>query len=289
MKDKLFFKISLAEWSLHKSLFSNEMDNLAFPSIAITKFGIKAVEYVNQFFKDKATNMKYLSELKRRAEDVGVANVLIMCDEEGELASAVSSERKRAIENHFKWIEAAKFLGCSSVRVNCFGAGSADEMANASTDSLRTLCEFALPLQINVVVENHGGFSSDGMWLSKVISNVGMENCGTLPDFGNFCIRHEKIGDWKTPCLEAYDRYQGVAELMPYAKGVSAKASDFDEYGNCIETDFHKMLSIVQAAGYSGYVGIEYSEGTLSEEEGIKATKNLLEKVGEALRPTDQN
>jgi hydroxypyruvate isomerase len=282
MKSGLFFKISLAEWSLHHALFAGELDNLEFPSVAANTFDIHAVEYVNQFFKDKAKNARYLSELKTRAEDAGVTNVLIMCDGEGELASMNSNVRRQGVENHFKWIDAARFLGCSAVRVNCFGEGSAEDMAKASTDSLRKLCEYALPLNINVTVENHGGFSSNGMWLSNIISNVGMDNCGTLPDFGNFCIRHEKPGVWETPCLEEYDRYKGVTELMPLAKGVSAKASNFDGQGNCIETDYYKMLAIVKQAGYSGHVGIEYSGGNLSEEEGIRATKKLLEKLGRA-------
>jgi sugar phosphate isomerase/epimerase len=283
MTPKLFFKISLAQWSLHRALFAREMDNLDFPAVAKNQFGIDAVEYVNQFFMDKATDMRYLIELKKHADDVGVTNVLIMCDGEGELASPDDTQRAKSIDNHFKWIDAAKFLGCSGVRVNCFGQGSAEEMAQASMESLRKLCEYARPMGINVMVENHGGFSSNGLWLSNVISNVRMDNCGTLPDFGNFCIRHETPGVWETPCLEAYDRYKGVAELMPHAKGVSAKAMDFDGEGNCAETNYERMISIVRESGYVGYVGIEYAGSALSEAEGIRATKMLLERVGRAV------
>jgi hydroxypyruvate isomerase len=282
MPIQLPFKISLAQWSLHKTLFANQLDNLDFPEKSIKEFGINAVEYVNQFFMDKATNKQYLTELKNRAEDVGVTNVLIMCDNEGELASRNRNNRTQAVENHFKWIEAANFLGCGAVRVNCFGQGTANEMAKASIESLRKLSEYALPLGINVVVENHGGFSSNGLWLASVITNVGMENCGTLPDFGNFCMQYETPSDWTTPCLQEYDRYKGVAELMPFAKGVSAKAMDFDSQGNCIETDYNKMISILKKFDYSGFVGIEYGGSNLSEPDGIKATKKLLEKVGVA-------
>ena len=280
---KLFFKISLAEWSLHNALFAKELDHLDFPAKAKNEFGIAAVEYVNQFFMDKANNIAYLTELNKRAADADVTNVLIMVDGEGEMASPDVKTRMQAIENHYKWVEAAKFLGCESIRVNCFGGVTAGEAAKASAESLRKLSEFALPLAINICVENHGGFSSNGQWLVGVMNAVDMPNCGTLPDFGNFCIRHEKEGDWKSTCLEEYDRYQGVEEMMPFAKGVSAKTTDFDAQGNCAETDYVRMMAIVKAAGYTGHVGIEYSYGKLSEPDGIKATKELLERVGRVL------
>ena len=253
----LFFKISLAEWSLHNALFAKEFDNLQFPAKAKNEFGISAVEYVNQFFMDKAKDNAYLTELSKRAADVGVTNVLIMVDGEGEMANPDAKTRLKAVENHYKWVEAAKFLGCHTIRVNCFGGITADESAKASAESLRKLSEFAQPLSINVCVENHGGFSSDGLWLTGVMKAVGMPNCGTLPDFGNFCVRREKGDQWESPCVEEYDRYKGVEEMMPYAKGVSAKATGFDAEGNCTETDYMKMMAIVKAAGYSGHVGIE--------------------------------
>lgn len=274
-----FFKISLAEWSLHKALYAKEFTNLDFPAKAKNDFGISAVEYVNSFFKDKANDTAYLTDLKTRCDDLGVTSVLIMCDGEGEMANLDAKKRQEAVENHFKWVEAAKFLGCHSIRVNCFGIGTAEEVAKAGTDGLRKLSEFAQPLGINVIVENHGGYSSDGKWLSGVIRAVGLPNCGTLPDFGNFCVRREKGDMWESPCVEMYDRYLGVEELMPFAKGVSAKANNFDAEGNCIETDYVKMLPLVKAAGYTGYIGIEYEGSELSEPDGIKATKRLLEKV----------
>jgi sugar phosphate isomerase/epimerase len=276
---QLFFTISLAEWSLHKMLFDKKLDNLDFPAKAKNDFGISAVEYVNQFFVDKAKDTTYLTELKKRCDDNGVTSVLIMCDGEGEMADLDAKKRMKAVENHYKWVEAAKFLGCHSIRVNCFGIGTEEEVANAGTDGLRKLSEFAQPFGINVIVENHGGYSSKGTWLANVISNVGLPNCGTLPDFGNFCVRREKGDMWESPCVEEYDRYKGVEEMMPFAKGVSAKAYGFDANGNCIETDYARMLPIVKKAGYTGHIGIEY-EGSLSEEEGIRATKALLERAG---------
>ena len=274
------FKISLAEWSLHKALFAKEFDNLEFPAKAKNEFGISAVEYVNQFFMDKAKDNTYLTELKKRADDVGVTNVLIMCDGEGEMADLDEKKRMLAVENHYKWVEAAKFLGCHSIRVNCFGIGTAEEVAKAGADGLRKLSEFAQPFGINVIVENHGSYSSNGQWLAGVMREVGMSNCGTLPDFGNFCIKRDGGQVWEGNCIEEYDRYKGVEEMMPFAKGVSAKSGNFDEQGNCTDTDYARMLAIVKAAGYTGHIGIEYEGSVLSEADGIKATKALLERVG---------
>src|SRR5690554_3174413 len=252
-KKKMFFDISLAQWSLHKTLFAGKMDNLDFPEVAAKTYGIHAVEYVNQFFKDKANDQVYLKELKKRAKDNKVKNVLIMIDGEGNLGAASDQERKTAVENHYKWVEAAKFLGCHAIRVNAAGKGTPDEVKQAAVDGLGRLSEFA---------------SSHGDWLSAVLKEVGMKNCGSLPDFGNFY---------------EYDRYQGVTDLMPYAKGVSAKSHDFEANGDESKIDYRKMLTIVKDAGYKGYVGIEYEGSNLSEEEGIKKTKILLEKVGAEL------
>lgn len=272
---ELFFKISLAEWSLHKALFADEMTNLDFPVMAKKDFGIDAVEYVNIFFKDKAEDAAYLSQLNTICSDNGVSNVLIMCDGEGNLGDADEAKRIEAVENHYKWVEAAKTLGCHSIRVNARGTGTAEEVAAAAIDGLGRLSEFAKDFDINVIVENHGGVSSDGKWLSNVISLVGMANCGTLPDFGNFCIESGEDG-----CIKEYDRYLGVKELMPFAKGVSAKSHDFDENGNETHTDYTKMLKIVKEAGYRGHIGIEYEGAEDPENVGIMKTKALLEKVG---------
>jgi len=279
----LFFTISLAQWSLNKSLFANKITNLDFPAIAKNTYGISVVEYVNQFFKDKAKDEKYLAELMKRCADNGVKNHLIMCDGEGNLGDLDAKTRMQAVENHYKWVDAAKYLGCTSIRVNAFGKGSETEVQKAAIESLTKLGEFASKSGINVIVENHGSYTSNGEWLATLMKGVGMNNVGTLPDFGNFCIRREGGELWGTKCIEEYDRYKGVAEMMPYAKGVSAKAHDFDEQGNCIETDYTKMLKIVKDAGFTGYIGIEYEGEKLSEEEGIQKTKALLERVGVAV------
>lgn len=269
------FKISLAEWSLHRTLRdkSKNLTNLDFPRITKQEFGIDAVEYVNQFFKDKAKDDKYLAELKQRCNDEGVKSLLIMVDGEGRLGAASSEERKKAVENHYQWVDAAKSLGCHSIRVNAGSSGSYEEQQKLAADGLRSLSEYAKPHGLNVIVENHGGLSSNGAWLAGVITKVGMDNCGTLPDFGNFNIGGGKI----------YDRYKGVSELMPYAKAVSAKSHNFDDKGNETHTDYLKMMKIVIEAGYNGYVGVEYEGSKLSEYDGVKATKKLLEAVREKL------
>lgn len=282
----LFFKISLAEWSFHKALFAGKMTNLDFAQKAKQDYGITGVEYVNQFFKDKAKDKAYLTDLKKRADDNDVTSVLIMCDGEGELGDLNEKLRKQAVENHYKWVEAAQFLGCHSIRVNAAGTGTAAEVSKAAIDGLGRLTDFAKDFNIGVIVENHGGYSSDGIWLSDVMKGVNKPGCGTLPDFGNFCINRTKPENdtpeaWaKTTCLEEYDRYKGVTELMPFAKGVSAKTHEFDAGGNSIETDYRKMLKIVKDAGYTGFIGIEYEGEKDDEATGIRKTLELLKKAG---------
>ena len=262
------FKISLAEWSLNKALFGKKLDHLDFPKTARNDYGIDAIELVNQFFMKKAKDQKYLAEFKRRAGDEGVKVLLIMCDDEGELGDANEKKRIQAVENHYKWAGAAKFFGCHSIRVNAYSKGTPDEQRERAADGLHRLAEFGGKLGLNVIVENHGGISSHGDWLTSVIKKVNLPNCGTLPDFGNF---------------QDYDRYKAVAEMMPFAKAVSAKSNDFDAQGDCVETDYRRMMKIVLDAGYHGHCGIEYEGEKMSEPDGIRATKKLLEKVREEL------
>jgi len=266
------FKISLAQWSWHKRLFGRaepKLDNLDFAKEAHA-LGIETVEYVNIFFMDKANDTKYLAEMKKRAEDLGVKSLMIMCDDEGSLGDPDPNRRSQAVSNHHKWVHAAKYLGCHSIRVNAYSKGSDDEQQKLAADGLRRLSEYAAEHDINVTVENHGGLSSDGQWLTGVIKKVDLPNCGTLPDFGNF-----------PPETDIYD---AVEMLMPYAKSVSAKSYDFDDKGDETKIDYYRMMKIVLDAGYNGYVGIEYEGERLSETDGIVATKKLLEKIRERLR-----
>jgi sugar phosphate isomerase/epimerase len=267
------FSISLAEWSLHRTLSSGALDNLDFPRVAMEEYGIGGVEYVNSFFKEKAEDQAYLTDLRMRCTDHGVRSLLIMCDGEGAIGDPDPAARTQAVENHYRWVEAARFLGCHSIRVNAQSAGTPDEQRELAADGLRRLAEFAAGHEVNVLVENHGGLSSNGAWLSSVMRAVDHPRCGTLPDFGNFQLAEN---EW-------YDRYQGVEELMPFAKAVSAKSHVFDESGNEREMDFLRLLRIVLESGYRGFVGIEYEGTELGEPEGIRATKALLERVRSAL------
>lgn len=269
------FSISLAQWSLHKMLYAGELTNLDFPAYAKDTVGVDAIEFVNGFFKDKPRDAAYMAELKQRSADAGVKCLLIMCDGEGNLGDPDDAKRAEAVQNHVKWLEAAKGLGCSAIRVNAASAGTFEEQQKLAADGLRSLCELAEPFGLSVLVENHGGWSSHGAWLAGVMRMVDHELVGTLPDFGNFCMDWSRQDDpeaW-------YDRYQGVDELMPYAKAVSAKSYEFDDDGNEVRTDYRRMMKIVAAAGYAGYVGIEWEGGGLSELEGVLKTKRLLETI----------
>lgn len=294
--NNLFFKISLAQWSLHRAIFGASIERgwdymtqlfqtdpqavfqgsvkpLDFPRIARQEYGFDAVEYVTLFYPGTTgASDAHIKELKNSSDQEGVRNVLMMVDQEGALGDPDPQARQKAIENHYKWVECAAFLGCHSIRVNAQSQGTWEEQHDLAADGLRRLSEHAQASGINVIVENHGGLSSNGEWLASVISSVNMENCGTLPDFGNFRISDD----------ETFDTYKGVELLMPFAKGVSAKSYDFDAEGNETRLDYQRLLDIVKNAGYTDYIGVEYEGSRLSEAEGIRATRDLLIKLGAA-------
>ncbi len=286
----LFFKISLAQWSLHKAIYDKTIDPLDFAKKA-RELGFDGIEYVSGLYRNELTKDEdpkvamenLLKTLKANSEEHNVENVLIMVDGEGNLASLDEKERAQSVENHKKWVDAAAYLGCHSIRVNAHGEGSAEDVAEAAIKALGELADYAKEQNINVIVENHGGYTSNGAWLSDVMTRIGRDNCGTLPDFGNFCQtkNYGSINDEN--CKEAYDIYKGVKELMPFAKGVSAKSYDFDADGNQPKIDYVKMLQIVKDAGYKGYIGVEYEGSNLDEIAGIIATKNLMIKAGTKL------
>lgn len=268
------FKISLAEWSLNRAIFSGRIDHLDFAAFA-RDVDIDAVEYVNQFFMDKATDPVYLQQMKQRADDAGVRSLLIMCDSEGALGHPDESERMQAVENHKKWVEAAAFLGCHSIRVNGYTPGVEDfqESMALVADGLRRLCEFADEYGQNVIIENHGGLSSNGAWLAAVIELADHDRAGTMPDFGNFRIREG----------ESYDSYHGVAQLMPYAPAVSVKPTAWDAHGGRHPLDYVRMMRIVLDAGYRGYCGIEHGREN-EEAEAVREVKDDLEKARHVLQ-----
>lgn len=285
-----FFKLSLAQWSLNPMISSGELDAMDFAQKA-SELGFEGIEYVTGYYssmiKDaddpEAALQNVLEELKARSEEYNVENVLIMVDGEGSLASNSEEERNQAVENHKKWVDAAEFLGAHSIRVNLFGSTEPEEWKANATDGLRKLSEYAAQKNINVLVENHGQLSSHAGYLAEVMEEVNLPNCGTLPDFGNFCIRRESGAQWSGNCAEEYPIYQGIEEMMPYAKAVSAKSYDFDETGQETKLDYERILKMVKDAGYTGYVGVEYEGSRLSSEEGILATKELLIEEGSKL------
>ena len=270
------FQISLAQWSLHKALFAKEMTNLEFPVRARDAFGIGAVEYVNSFMKEESKDPRYVAELKGICDSEGINSVLIMCDGEGRLGDPDDAARQTAVENHYRWVEIAKELGCHSIRVNASSEGDWNTQLGLAADGLRRLTEFGAQAEINVIVENHGGISSNGKWLSEVMRTVNHPRCGTLPDFGNFNMGEE---------MGVYDMYMGIEELMPFAKSVSAKSHNFDEDGNERDKDYMRILRSVLTAGYRGYIGVEYEGSEVSEAEGITLTKTLLERCRTTLTP----
>ncbi len=291
-------RISLAQWSLHRRFFGKSLeagfgqlfgtlmsdpdsalqgeDPLNYPQIAREEFGLDAVEYVNTFYLSRAGDEAYLGELAQRASDSGVSSRLIMCDLLGSLGAPDATERAEAIESHRPWLSAAEQLGCHAIRVNLYGEGGADEMAERTTESLSVLGEMAAGHGLSVLVENHGGLSSNAAWLAGVMRSVNRSNVGTLPDFGNFRLLPNSTP--RQADDPQYDRYQGVAELMPFAKAVSAKSYAFDASGDETTIDYERMMNIVREADYSGDIGIEYEGRTLSEGEGILATRKLLER-----------
>ena len=269
--------ISLAQWSLHRKLHAGELKAEDFPAYTADTYNIRGVEYVNSFFKDRSTDEVWLNALKQRCSDAGVTSVLIMCDGEGALGDPNTKVRMDAVNNHRRWLGAAKHLGCHAIRVNVPSKGTPEEQRNLCADGLGHLCGHADALGLNVVIENHGGLSSNGAWLASLITQVNHKRLGTLPDFGNFVL------DWST--MDMYDRYKGMDELLPHAKALSAKSHEFDAAGNEIYSDYGRMFALVRKHGYTGWVGVEYEGPKLSEDDGIKATRDLLIKQGCTLTP----
>ncbi|RZJ65908.1 MAG: sugar phosphate isomerase/epimerase [Flavobacterium sp.] len=282
---KPFFKLSLAQWSLHRALFSKVLPALEFPKMA-KELGFEGVEYVNAFYAPEKGKESALSttakELRKRSSDLGLQNILIMVDE-GDLSTDDQTKRKAVVADHVKWIDAAAELGCHSVRVNLFGGETEKDpqkWMDMSAESLRELCETASKSKLNIIVENHHQLSSDAAKVAKIMKNVNLKNCGTLPDFGNFCLKREGGQRFEGACVEEYDRYKGISELLPFAKGVSAKSYDFNASGDETTIDYKRMMKMVKDSGYTGFIGVEYEGPRMSEMDGILATKKLLEKFG---------
>jgi len=294
-KKEMPFKLALSQFSLASQFWSKQLDPLDFPQKTMKTFGIAGLDYCSMFFATKAKDTTFLNELRKRALDNGCYNQRIMIDGEGVLGDLNKDVRIKAVENHNKWIDAAATLGCPMIRVNVEGEGDPAEVAKAAIESLNALIDYGKKSNIDVIVENHVGISCNGGWLANVMKEMNNSHCGTLADFGNFCINRTKpptndIAGWmQTKCLEEYDRYKGIKELMPFAKGVHAKTHVFDASGNDTETDFAKMFKIIGDSGFKGWVSVEYEGGLikmyakdnkyLDDDAGVLATKKLIEKV----------
>lgn len=273
-------KISLAQWSLHRSFEDGILNPEDFASIAKEKYKINAVEFVNGLYPEKGKDESFWIKMKTRSSDAGVQNLVMMVDDEGDLGAASEKTRLKSVENHYKWVNATKLLGCHTMRVNAFGDSDREIYRMAIVDGMSRLADYATELGINIVIENHGLFSSDAALIAEIIKEVNLPNFGSFPDFGNWCLS-AKWGTTQGDCDKMYDRYQGVAELLPYAKAVSAKSYNFNEQGEDTKIDYYRMMKIVKESEYKGHVGIEYEGMEKSEHEGILITKKLMKKAWE--------
>lgn len=270
--------ISLAQWSLHRSFWDGTLDPVDFAAIAAEKYQMEAVEYVNGFYSEKAEDEVFWNSMKDRSDANGVKNLVMMVDDEGDLGDASEAKRIKAVENHYKWLNAASLLGCHSMRVNAFGDAEREVYRLAIMDGMARLADYAAKMNMNVIIENHGLFSSDAALITEIIKEVNRPNFGSFPDFGNWCLS-AKWGSTQGACERIYDPYEGVEELLPYAKAVSAKSYNFNEEGEDRKIDYYRMMKIVKGSGYDGYIGIEYEGTEKSEHEGILITRKLMEKA----------
>jgi sugar phosphate isomerase/epimerase len=282
-----FFKLSLAQWSLHKTFNEDGVSPFKFAEMS-KELGFEGLEYVNHIYAKQIETLGFdvvIDSLKTLSAQNGMQNVLIMVDNEGDLADPNEAVRDAAVENHKKWIDAAAKLGAHAIRVNTFGTNDPEIWKTTVVDGLQKLATYAATKNINVLCENHGWLSSDAEKLMQAIRDVNMDNCGTLPDFGNWCTKRKDAGAKWGECIELYpDKYKGTGLMMAAAKAVSAKSYDFDTNGNETTIDYTRMLQIVKDAGYKGFVGVEYEGSRLDETAGTKATIDLLLKVAKEIK-----
>jgi len=271
-------QISLAQWSLHRNFDDGTLDPADFATIAMEKYDIHAVEYVNNFYRDRVADETFWNQMKRRSSDAGVKNMVMMVDDEGDLGTADKQERMQSVENHYKWVHAANLLGCRTMRVNAFGDPDREIYRASIMDAMARLADYAAQSELNIAIENHGLFSSDAGLIAGIIKEVNRPNFGSLPDFGNWCLS-AKWGTTQGECDRVYDRYKGVAELLPYAKAVSAKSYNFNEQGEDRKIDYYRMMKMVKESDYNGYIGVEYEGEEKSEHDGILLTKELMIKA----------
>ena len=260
-----WLKFAVQQYSFNRQLKSGELDMLDYPKTVVEGTGIKALEYFNGHMEEKASDTAFFKEIRKRTDDLGAVNTMILCRSKSALDSPDAAERSASVESYKPWLEAMKILGGLCIRVDVRSPGDAEEQKQHAVAGLQKLTEVAdKEFELDIVVENHGNHSSNGAWVADVMKKVGLENCGTLPDFQNFTD---------------YDPYQGVKEMMPWAKIVCAKSKKFDESGNEVNVDYRRMLKIVKDSGFKGYIGIEFEGHDVDPVSGINATKKLIETV----------
>lgn len=268
---KPLFEIGLAQWSLRDLHRGGGLANEDFGAYTRKTFGIGAIEYVSIFFPGRNPDLAHLRECKKRNDDAGVRTNLIMVDGEGALGDPDEGKRRKAVENHYKWVMASKMLGGHAIRVNAQSGGSYAEQMDRAADGLRQLTEFARGFGIGVCVENHGGLSSNADWMCGVMRKVGLPECGMLPDFGN-CGR----GGQET------ERYSTIDKFMPFAQSVSVKTWDIEEDGTHKSFDLERLMRIALAHGWHGVCAIE-SEGKPGGAKAVEWSQKALLAIREKL------
>ena len=271
-------KFSLAQWSYNRELFDGKMNTFDFIKEA-KSLGFDGVEYVNQFFKEKVDDFEYLDSLKQISSASGITNVMIMIDREGDLGDSDEGKRKDAVDNHKKWVDAAAYIDCNFIRVNAHGDGTAEEMKNACSESIIRLADYAANKDIHILIENHGGFSSDASWLLALLDQINHKNVSLLADFDNWCIEREDGKLWGSPCIKEYDRQKGMRELLPHSKGISIKSFDFDKDGYESKMDYPALFKIMKQSKYNDFFAIEYEGHNLDSRTGVQKTKALADKM----------
>ncbi|GAB5561933.1 MAG: hypothetical protein SynsKO_35800 [Synoicihabitans sp.] len=286
------FTLSLSQWGFHRAIFGDARDNYQdfittlhrAPDDVLRgdmdprdivwrarELGVGVVDLVNILWFGHGQDGPWLADFKARARDAGVTFGVLMCDQLGRIAAKDSAERKRSISGHLDWMETAAELGCPFLRVNPYGDGSYLEQLKRGAETLHELADRSSDFGLEILVENHGHPGSNGAWLAMLIEQADHPRLGTYTDLDNFFM-----GGWNHDPQRRYDRTQGLFDLAPYTKAISAKTHDFGPDGEETTIDYQACLKILLDAGFTGLVGAEYEGHRLSEAEGSRLTVELL-------------
>ncbi len=270
-------EIGLSTWSLHRHMgpikrqvvtdtgekhewteeYPEDVSLLDFAGFARKEYGLTHLELIQMSFP--STEASYLKKLRSAVEaaEAVIENVPI---DVGDICELAPERRAEHVRNIKSWMDVAAAIGSRAVRVNTGPSREGSDALALAVESCKRLAEHADKLGLNVLIENHGGISSDPQLLKQLIESVSTERMGACPDFGGF---DEAI------------RYDGLQKIMPLAKLVHAKSYAFDEHGEETAIDYARCMQIVKNSGFSGVLSIEY-EGDGNASEGIKKTKELI-------------